>query len=337
MMSLSSLLKIIFTLSLTLAITACDNKVNFSSGSSDSPSNSPQQISPVVEPPAPTPPAVVEPPPADPVYESAKGHCSSDSSTAVVSCLTCDVPMVAPPPPQLSRKGRELLEAVHSQCQVKNKTDSKGYVPPSKEELLDRLQQCSPTLYPDTAFQASEENTISRLMAQEPWLIKKMFSGLYYQPPYSDDFASYFGLEVGEARHMFCYGEMAGVSGQMYPIEYWQSEDRFSFVMPPRWAKANQIRETLIRCMQESLTTPYVPPTPDPGYECDFETMKGPSGPKIREKIAKLLRDGYKVGFENSNQGICGQVVSEEDLNHTDGDIKIGAFRCNKKAKNKNK
>jgi hypothetical protein len=287
---------------------------------------------PIVEEPVPTPtpPVVVIP---EPVYDSAKGSCASDSSTQLTSCMKCDVPQVVTTP-QLSRKAQELLDIVYTQCQTANASDPKDNVAPTKQELLERLQMCSPTLYPDTAFQsASEQDTITRLLIPDQALVTKMFHGLYYTGTYSDNFSTYFGLDVGESRYMFCrHGGIIG--GDIYPIEYYQSlysEGGAPFVMPKKWVKANEIRDNLINCMNESARTKYNPPAADPGYACDYETFAGPAGKKIDDKIAELLGKGYKVGYESSTQAQCGQVTDSNNLPNMDGNVKVAGYKCVKK------
>lgn len=296
------------------------------------PEEPPPVLPPPVEPPPVVVPPPVEPPPVEPPppsYEKNQGACSGDSSTSLVSCMKCDVPQAVPPPPQLSRKAQELIQIMSMSCGVPNRSDPAGYQPPTAAELLERMQQCSPTLYPDTAYQNTEASTLEGLLGKEAWLREKLFKRFFYYPPYTDDFATYFGLEIVEARYMLCYHD-GGIPGDMYPIEYIRSDDRLNFVMPELWINANRVRRQLENCMAKSLTTPYVPPKPDPGYKCDFENIKGPAGDKIKDQVKDWLKANYKVGFESESLGLCGQVEKISDLPST-GDIKAAGYYCQKK------
>jgi hypothetical protein len=307
MRSRSRPLKDSLSLLLFLTATACNSPVHFSNDNNlMSQALNPAMNSPV----------------APGAYEKLQGLCAADSSTTVLGSLKCEVPTSLPP---LSRKAQELLTTMTKACQIANKSDPSGYLPPTGAELLQRLNQCSSKLYPDTAFTGTQASTISGLTAASDGTRAKIFSGIFYTLPWAEDFATYFGLEVVEARYLFCY-RTGSLPPNIYPIEYYQSQDSFNFRMPPAYVEANQIRSGLISCMQESQTHTYVPP--GPAYHCSYETLKGLNGATIFNQAATWLQQGSKVSFDSPSNGISGPVTSISDIKNLKGDIQIGTYSC---------
>jgi hypothetical protein len=306
-------------ISLIFFLSACDSPVLFSPGGSKS---GPEggQIAPPGTPETPSP--------IDSLYEFNKGVCAKDGSTSLTSCMNCRAPAEAPAPP--SDKGETLAEIIFSQCQIRNGSDPAGYVPPTKEEIQGRLRNCTGSLYPETPFQETEASTIQELLGPNPWLREKMFHGIYYKPPYSDDFASYFGIEVGETRHIFCYRE-GELRGDMYPKEWWDSEDRWNYPIPQRWIDANKVRAYLKSCMQPNSSPLPVTTQPASDYDCDYHTMKGPMGRRVLEKMAEWYAEGYVLGYESASLAVCKSYESGEQMPGQNSIVKVAAYRCLKK------
>jgi hypothetical protein len=281
---------------------------------------------PVITPPAPPkPPVVVLPPtptpnPAPPIATPIlkAGACASDSSTRLLSCLTCNVPVNPPAPPQFSDKGRAFIEIMSTGCSVPNKSAPKNYVPPTREELYARFNRLSPIFYPDSAMNAGQKSVVSGLLTDAN-LQKKVFGGLWYQPPYSDYFETYFGISVGEVVNYVCYknngstfnlnGAIALQSKQYMDCLY--SENSFNCKESPDYVVANKYREQLRLAMIESISRPYVPPTPTPAKKCAWESFEGDYDFGGEKTLSTWLKGGYKVGIEiGTLAGRCESVTS---------------------------
>ena len=150
----------------------------------------------------------IDAPPIDPIanksFVLSNGVCNQDSSTSVVPCLKCDVPLVKKVS-QLSAKAQALADSMFLACQISNKSDQTNYRP-TKEEIINKINRGSEDLYPETIRTAQMELVIQGLTnTSDHSLQKKMFGGLWYQPPYSTAFETYFGLTVQEAKSTFCW------------------------------------------------------------------------------------------------------------------------------------
>jgi hypothetical protein len=298
----------------TTFMTACGNKVNFSqTHSTESPTTSPQQ-----------PPPLIAEPIAKPVLNA--GTCSVGTGQQVLSCLECASTPDIPAPPILSRKGQELWDIMTVACSIPNKSDPVGYQAPSRQQLLTRLIQCSPTLYPDTAFESTQAKTIHALLT-DPVAQEKAFRYLYYNSA-STDFETYFGLEISEARYTFCRGISSINNNGIYPIEYWNAwyDDR-PYELPGIWKRAQPIRNNLRNCMRESLINPNVErPTGTPGVQCRFETAEGEMSQEIVSQANEWAKAGHSVYFEGFNQ--CGAMDYPDSFLDFKGKIKIAIKIC---------
>lgn len=291
---------------------------------------------PVVIPP---PPVVTPPPPPPPVPQPVQkaGACADDSSTQLLSCLNCVVPMNPPPPPQFSEKGKALIDVMAVGCAVPNKSAPKGYVPPTKDELLARLSRLSPSLYPDSSMTDAQKNVVTGLR-NDPKLAQKMFGGLWYQPPYSDSFETYFGASVGELVNLLCYQNSNGGfnADQAVPlqsktyIDCQYSDNPFNCKERPEYVVANGYREQLRKSIKESSLHPYVPPAPTPSKHCTWQSFEGDFDLGGEGVLAKWLNTGYTVGIEiGSLAGRCEPVTSVPTGSQKPrGLVKIAAFIC---------
>jgi hypothetical protein len=154
-------------LALVAALSAC-NKTDFADTSSvvSSKSEIPTDpINPIVS--------------VDPVtgFKLSNGACNPDSSTNVLSCLKCEVPLIQQAP-QLSVKAQALVDVMFLACQMPNKSDLTDYRP-TKAELVNKLNRGSEELYPETP-RTSQMAMVLEGLANESdvSLHKKMFNNL---------------------------------------------------------------------------------------------------------------------------------------------------------------
>lgn len=326
--------RLIFLSGAVIAMSAC-SKTSFSDVSTAVQSQVDIPLEPVVPPvepqplPLPPPPVVEVPPPVvvppAPVYsfKLSSGACNSDSSTALLSCLKCDVPMNPPPPPQLSAKAQALVDAMFLACQIKNPSDRNNFRP-TKEMLVQKLNRGSDALYPETTRTAQMSLVIAGLTNEaDGSLRKKMFSGLWYQPPYSDAFETYFGLTVQEAKSTFCWDggtqtpRITGVSG-LYSKQWvdCQSYGNLFCKEIPAYVTAWGYRDQLSDVLIKSITQPYVPPAPLPAKTCRWDKFEGDDMKAASAQFKKWKAEGRQLSMEiKKANGVsqCG-VASEKNL-----------------------
>ncbi|MFN8845281.1 MAG: hypothetical protein ACK5V3_05015 [Bdellovibrionales bacterium] len=290
---------------------SCGNKMNFK--------RAPDNVSPVTEVPT-NPPIGGEKP------QMTSGACPVNARQQILSCLDCESTPPVPAPPILSRKGQDLWDIMTVACSISNKSDPTGYRPPTREQVLARLIQCSPTLYPDTAFESTQAKTIHALKTDRK-AQENAFKNLYYNSA-STDFETYFGLEISEARYTFCRGSSAIGSGGIYPIEYWNAwYEGQNYPLPPIWKRAQVIRNSLRNCMQKSLTHPDVnQPPATPGRNCRFESAQGDINSEILNQANKWINEGHEVMYEGLGQ--CGALDYPDSLLDSKGKIKIAIKIC---------
>lgn len=247
-----------------------------------------------------------------------KGLCNQDSSTSLTSCQKCDVPLNPPPPPQFSQKGQSLIDIMSIACSVPNKSAPKNYIAPTREQLVSRLNRLSPTLYPDTQMSQIQLSVVQGLK-QDSNLQKKMFGGLWYQPPYSDAFETYFGLEVGEAVTQLCYNSVDSkfnpynatplVSKQYIDCQY--QADPFSCKESSLYIQANTYRSQLRQAMIASIQNPYVALKPTPSKTCAWEKFEGLYSLGGAEQLGLWLISQDKVSLEIKGDGGRCAVISK--------------------------
>ena len=322
---------IIFAVVTGLSLVGCGNKVNFSNKAvegtfASNPIIVPTQPNPPPDEPAPPvviPPAPVEPPP---LYLKA-GTCAVGSNEQVLSCLDCESTAPIPAEPILSRKAQELLTIMTAGCSIHNKSDPSGYVPPTREQLLKRIIQCSPTAYPDTAWELTQRTTINSLLSNYASQ-KSAFGGLYYNWA-TTDFETYFGLDIADARYTFCRNDRPNISdGGVYPKEYYDSlYDGSYYVLPPVYVRAQRIRSNLRSCIDASIRNPNVPQPPEtPGVVCSYETAEGEMGQLVVDKVHEWQAQGHEVYYEGFGQ--CGVIDRPEQFLDNNGSIKIAIKKC---------
>ena len=306
----------------------------------DIPVPSPTPVPTPAPTPAPTPVVVVPTPTPVPPPVLSKGMCAPDSSTRLLSCMNCIVPQLPPPPPQFSQKGQALLDILTNACQVRNGSDPAGYVPPSRAELLRRLNRLSPTLYPDSPMTAQQQATIGSLLSS-PAAVQSMFGGIWYSGVTAPTiaFETYFGIEVIEARYAFCYsptgGDGTSVSfnrANTTPLhsKAWvdcqYGPDPFSCRENAAYTAANGYRTQLRTAMNESIRNPYSAPSPGAAKTCEWEKFDGLYNTLAVNQINSWVAAGFTIGADIASQNMCAQVTGP--LSGVTGQVSMAAYRC---------
>jgi hypothetical protein len=294
---------------------------------------------PVVVPvPVTPPPVVVVPSPVViPKPKLSNGACAADSSTTLTSCQKCNVPLNPPALPQFSKKGQSLIDILAISCSVLNKSAPKNYVAPTKAELIAKWSRLSPQLYPDSAMSAFQISTIEGLKTN-PVLQEKMFGGLWYQPPYSDAFETYFGIEVAEVVYTFCYqapdanftpnGTSHLLSKQYLDCTYQSSIESCREL--PDYIAGNVYRSDLRAGMRASISNPYVSPKPTPSKTCAWEKFDGLYSQGGAEQIGKWLVSSQKISMDVKGiGGRCSLINSLPiGVEIPNGEVILSAYVC---------
>lgn len=269
-----------------------------------------------------------------PVYSN--GLCATDSSTVLTSCQKCNVPK-NPVVYQFSKKGQSLIDIMAIGCSIPNKSAPKNYVPPTKAELIQRLNQLTPEFYPDSLMSELQISTIAGLKTDSV-IQQKMFGFLWYQPPYSDAFETYFGLEVKEAVYQLCWQSTSSSftaynttileSIEMYQCKY--SFEGSTCSESPAYIAGNIYRNDLRKGMRESISNPYVSPNPLPQKKCAWEKFEGLYELGAAEQIGKWLVSTQKISMEVKGAGgKCSLVNSlPSGSNIPNGEVTLAAYIC---------
>jgi len=291
--------------------------------------------------PIPMDPVILPPVISKPLPVLSKGTCTANSSTVLTSCQKCTVPLNPPAPAQFSKKGQSLIDVMSIACSVSNKSAPKNYVPPTKTELMARLNRLSPQFYPDSVMSGFQISTIEGLKIN-PALQEKMFGGLWYQPPYSDAFETYFGLEVAEVVSQICYQNSNStftpynssvlMSKQMIDCTY-ASSNPFSCVETPAYVAANVYRNNLRAAMIQSVKNPYTTPEPKPSKICSWEKFEGLYELGGEEQLGKWLASEQKISMEITGLGGFGGQCSlvnkiPEDAELQNRNVVLSAYIC---------
>ncbi len=321
--------RLIFLLGAIIAMSAC-SKTSFSditpvtATKTDIPLDPPVEVPPVVNP---------------PIYLSklSSGVCNSDSSTAVLSCLKCNVPKNPPLPPQLSAKGQALVDAMYLACQIPNKSDKNNFKP-TKEMIVKKLNRAGELEYPETKRTAMMSLVVEGLTnTADSSLRKKMFGGLYYQPPYSDAFETYFGITVQEAKSTFCWDgnidtpDITGVSG-LYSLEWFQCvSSGFSSDCKekPEYVTAKGYRKELETVLKKSISQPYVPPASLPEKKCNWDKFEGDDIVAAIKQFKKWKAEGRQLSMEfKKSDGVSQCGVADESNLKQGYVVSIASYSC---------
>src|SRR3989344_7899378 len=281
---------------------------------------------PVVEPSEPSPEVTYG-------YKLSNGECASDSSTQLLSCSKCEVPQVVPVP-QLSAKAQALLDIMALSCDVPNKSDQSNFRP-TRAMILNKLNRASPENYPETHRTPAIELMVQGLTnPEDDSLRKKMFGGLWYQPPYSNSFEVYFGITVQEAKGTFCWNgdKMDGVISNrtgIYSVEWLNCQYESSRCdEKPEWILGFGHRAQLEKSLELGVTNPYTPPTPEVQKKCFWDKFEGSDLIAAKLQLKKWKSEGRKVSMSVKKNGV-GQCGDASDTNITEGSIvEMATYRC---------
>lgn len=275
----------------------------------------------------------VDPPPPGPTPSSklSSGVCNTDSSTQVLSCLKCDVPQVVAVP-QLSAKAQALYDVMALSCNVANKSDPVK-TRATLAQMLNKLNQASPVNYPESTRTAMMTMVIQGLTnPNDNSLRQKMFGGLWYQPPYSDAFETYFGLTTQDAKNILCYTDTVTAVPGIYSKDYMDCQ--YTDVWPnckekPEYVAGLKYNQQLENSLQLGVTNPYTKPTPDPQKKCSWDKFEGDDIIAALKKLKEWKAAGRKVSLAVKNASgaeSCGDAV---ESNIKEGStVQMATYKC---------
>ncbi len=286
-------------------------------------------------PPTQSPPILENPPAVAKTSKLTSGVCASDSSTQILSCVKCEVPQITAVP-QLSVKAQALLDTMVLACQVSNGSDRNNFRP-TREMILNKLNQASEANYPDTKRTAQMEMVVQGLTNPlENSLRQRMFGGLWYQPPYSDAFEQYFGITSSEAKSTFCWNgnQMNGVitdPAGVYSIEWLNCQygpDPFNCKESAGYVAAQGYRSQLKKSLALGVTNPYSAPMPDPQKTCHWIKFEGDDIVAAKIQLKKWRSEGRKVSMtaQKNGIGLCG--LADESNITNDSVIEMATYQC---------
>ncbi|AHI06082.1 hypothetical protein BDW_07910 [Bdellovibrio bacteriovorus W] len=257
-------------------------------------------------------------------YTKRSGICAQ-TGTSLTSCLSCASEAAKPAAPVMSQKAQALVEIMAAGCAVPNKSDPAGYRAPSKNEILARVIQCSESAYPTTALSGSQAQTVAALLSN-PAAQELAFGKLYYNAA-STDFETYFGLEIKEARDIFCRGQAGLGSHGVYPKEYYDSLYSGAYYkLPQAFVAAQGYRSDLRTCLEQSRLNPHVnQPQPTPGKVCQYTVVDGDISNELLLQVSGMQENG-NVYYEGSGQ--CGQVRDVTDFYDITGPHRFVQVQC---------
>lgn len=293
--------RIIILSSITLFLLSCSQNMLFSSNLT-APSN----------PSDPSPKLIEEPHNLDIIPdeifpEIKAGVCLQNTETSLLNCMNCKSPAAQS---LLSEKAEQLRIIMNSSCKISNKSDPQGYSP--SKDFIFKLHKCTVKAYSDNDSSKNQKDLAFQLTFDVN-LQKKLFGGIWYQPPFSDLFETYFGISVAEARYLFCYNS-SYPQEELFPAEYYHNQDsQLSYKPNQEYKKANTYRSQLRKCIQESLTNQIEQPqTPAP---CNYEAATGIVNSFMVSKIDLWLSKNLVVGIEIPEKGLCTRIKTLTELN----------------------
>ncbi|MBC7371348.1 MAG: hypothetical protein H7326_07280 [Bdellovibrionaceae bacterium] len=169
------------------------------------------------------------------------------------------VPTPVPTPPPVVEKDECKLAGVSAKacylhkimflgCPLRDQ-HPQNYVPPTAARIVSSMDQCTEATYPTTVQTAAMSTVIQALINPNDDSFRKyIFTGLYYKPPYTEEFAKYFGIELYNAIYTFCdrYGVPPGVDSIQY---------NRSALDKAEWVQANKYAGQINSCVTASFET----------------------------------------------------------------------------------
>lgn len=218
------------------------------------------------------------------------GDCTKDPF-AVLPCLSCQIaqkPIGVP----LSTKAAQLLKIMQAGCSILNKSDPQGYRPPTRDAILKLLTRANTVNYPDSTPTARQKVSLGKWMDGDQLYLGKLFGGLWYHPPYSTDFETYFGLEPKEARYFFCYQSPDSTFSEdgaspLYSIGYYSCvhDGGMNCQESKDYLLANVYRKQLVNSIYQSIHDPFNDQELIPANKCFWESMSGNYNLEMETKL----------------------------------------------------
>lgn len=261
------------------------------------------------------------------------GACTPEG-VSPLSCLNCKI-KTKEPVPNLSEKALRLLNIMTQACQIKNTSDPLNKIGATKETIFKLLSQGTPEIYPDTSKTTTQTQLLASLDNNKSELYQKLFGGLWYQPPYSNDFETYFGISTFEAKSLFCFQTTTG-SFSLNAYLPLQSESYINCLYnsstsnckeTPAYMNANKFRGELQETILSSLKSPYVPGPATPLNSCFWEKIEGEYTKDFELILLNWIHKNYKISiyYDNGNPRCETFNGVTPDLK---GKIKAAAYTC---------
>lgn len=265
--------------------------------------------------------------------KQSKGDCSAEGID-VLPCLKCQNKMFVPEI-NLSEKSKKLLMVMQGACKVPRKSSAGQRSLDVKDRIFKYLNQGSENNYTETVMSASQQQLFTELENVNSKLFKKLFGGSWYQPPFSEDFETYFGISTQEAYSLLCNDTpIASFNlNSFLPLQsaYYMdcvfSNSSFACQEKPAYVLANKIRTQLHAVIKESLRNPIGPALPIATSRCYWEKVEGEYNTQFEEVLIGWANKGYKIGlhFENENPR-C--EVLQERVTELKGKLIAAAYVC---------
>lgn len=308
---------IIMTLSSVILLSGCMNQFKFRANEVNPTTPAPENEAtrnptndPDIGSPKPEDPVIVDPDRPDyaPVVYK-KGECTKDKLD-LVPCLSCEVTM-RPIDIPLSKKAAQLAQIMEKGCTIANKSDPKGYQPPSRDDIMKFLNRGTDKNYPNSVPTARQVFHLNKWLENDRDYLSRLFGGLWFHPPYSEDFETYFGVEPKEARYFFCYGAPAGSFSMetvtpIYSIGYFQciqDHSPSSCREKKEYIIANDYRKQLAETINKSVNDPFNDEELIPKNKCLWETMTGNYNLEMDLMVKEWKNRGYEMAvyFDSQN------------------------------------
>lgn len=263
----------------------------------------------------------------------AQGMCS-EQGTALLNCLECQS-ISKVKEADLSQKTKSLMMIMNQACKIKNKSDPSSEMTGNSAKIFSYLSSGNKSLYPDSEMTVSQEDMINQLMITNSKLYKKMFGGLWYQPPYSDDFETYFGISPQEAKSLFCF-DTPMETFNLNSFTPLQSKSYIDCLYSGAWPNcreteayisANNIRGQLQKTINDSLANPYKPGEFEPVTQCFWESVEGVFSQEFEDALVSWVNRGYQIGiyFE---EGAPRCEPFNKRVSELKGKMKAAAYIC---------
>ena len=164
-----------------------------------------------------------------------------------------------------------------------------------------------------------------------------LFGGLWYHPPFSDDFETYFGLEPKEARYFFCYNDTestfsAASTSELHSSGYLQcTQENFSGNCreTKEYVQGNVYRLQLLDSINKSINDPFNDQELVPVNKCSWESMSGLYNAEMDTKLIDWKNQGYELAvyFESDHARCEGVATARIPLNTR---VTVAARHCTK-------